>query len=340
MRLYNVVLLTIGLATANSVSAAEDRAVVWLDGKWQGRMDQEKRGEKEQWFSPRMQFKDKANVPGCWDNDGFGTSHEKARTNFNGRFWYKRNVRIPAEWRWKRVFLCVGGTHRTSRTWVNDRYLGEHVGYLLAFEYDITRQAAPGQEATIAIEVDSTHRPEIDPLHGEGDIVDYMGGGYGKQAKESGDLNAGDTDVTWGGIWGHVKLEVRADAWVGDLFAQPCLSPPGTKVQARVEGDLLKAGADGVRLEILDRDGRLVAIRHCGLGEVLAGRLLTIATPIVDGQPWSFRTPYLYTARAVVAERRNARRPRFHRIRTSRDQDTRSALSSQRQGHFSQRIRR
>jgi hypothetical protein len=31
-------------------------------------------------------------VAGCWDNVGFGTEHEKARTKFNGRFWYKKAV--------------------------------------------------------------------------------------------------------------------------------------------------------------------------------------------------------------------------------------------------------
>ncbi len=31
-------------------------------------------------------------VAGCWDNVGFGTEHEKARTNFNGRLCYKKAV--------------------------------------------------------------------------------------------------------------------------------------------------------------------------------------------------------------------------------------------------------
>lgn len=274
----------------------EDRASFNLDGKWQGRMDPEKVGEKQPWFSAQTRFKDEANVPGCWDNEGFGTEHEKARTNFTGRFWYKKTVRVPAEWLGKRVFLCVGGVHRTARTWVNDQYLGEHIGYLLAFEYDITRQVTPGQEAVIAIEVDSTHRPEIDPLHGECDIVDYMGAGYGKQAKESGDLNAGETDVTWGGIWGHVKLEARSEAWLAGLFVHPQLSPTGVKVRAQAEGDLAQAGADGARLEILDREGQLVATCRYELSKVLTGRGLTVEVPIPDGKPWSFRAPYLYTA--------------------------------------------
>ena len=54
----------------NCAKGAEDRASLLLDGKWQGRMDPEKVGEKRTWFSAQTQFKDQANVPGCWDNEG------------------------------------------------------------------------------------------------------------------------------------------------------------------------------------------------------------------------------------------------------------------------------
>ena len=124
------------LATATGAPAPEARASLSLDGKWQGRMDPERVGEARQWFSGLAPFRDQATVPGCWDSEGFGTEHEKARTNFTGRFWYKKTVRIPEDWQDQRIFLCIGGVHRTARTWVNDHYLGEHIGYLLAFEHD------------------------------------------------------------------------------------------------------------------------------------------------------------------------------------------------------------
>ncbi len=277
--------------------AAAERLALSLDGQWQGRMDPGQIGEGQKWFSESVPFPGRASVPGCWDNEGFGTAHEKARTNFTGRFWYKKSVRVPESWQGRRIFLWVGGVHRTARTWVNGQCLGEHVGYLLAFEYELTSLVAPGQEATIALEVDSTHRPGIDPLHGSCDIMDYMGAGYGKQELESGDLSAGETDVTWGSVWGHVSLEARSEAWLADLFVQPRLTPASLKIQARLEGDPGRAGADGVRLEVIDRDGRPVADRREDLSKVMAGRELALETEVPEAKPWSFRSPYLYTVR-------------------------------------------
>ena len=34
----------------------------------------------------------------------------------------------------------------------------------------------------------------------------------------------GFSDMTWGGIWGHVVLESRSDAWLSDLSVQPNLA--------------------------------------------------------------------------------------------------------------------
>lgn len=300
---FQALLLITALGALVMATAAAQQTSLPLDGKWQGRMDPDKVGEAQKWFAAGTRFKDQASVPGCWDNEGFGTEHEKARTNFTGRFWYKRTVRMPEGWAGQRVFLWVGGVHRTARTWVNDQYLGEHIGYLLAFEYDITRQVVAGQEATIAIEVDSTFRPEIDPLHGECDIIDYMGSGYGKQARENGDLNAGETDVTWGGIWGHVRLEARPEAWLTELFVVPELSPTGVKVHAKVEGELARSGADGVELEILDANSLPVASSRNDLAKTLDGRGLTLETLIPGGKPWSFRAPYLYTAKLSLLKR-------------------------------------
>jgi hypothetical protein len=294
--------------------ASEERPTLGLDGRWQARMDPDQVGESQRWFSAAILFNHEANVPGCWDNEGFGTEHEKARTNFNGRFWYRKTVRVPAGWQGKRVFLCIGGVHRTARTWVNEQYLGEHIGYLLAFEHDITQWAVPGEETTIALEVDSNHRPDVDPLHGACDIMDYMGAGYGKQAKESGDLNAGETDVTWGGIWGHVTLEARSEAWLTEMFVQPGLTPARVKVQAQVAGERSGAAADRVTLRVRDRDGRGVAARDWALSEVLDGARVAVELAIPDGRPWSFRSPYLYTAELALAkgaERVDAESTRF-----------------------------
>jgi hypothetical protein len=291
------------LMTVAQAPGIDDRPCVSLDGKWQGRMDPDKVGEAQQWFSPAKPFEREATVPGCWDSEGFGFEQEKARTNFTGRFWYKKALDVPSDWEGQRIWLRVGGVHRTARTWVNGHFLGEHIGYLLEFEHDLTPLVRPGQRATIAIEVDSTHRPEVDPLHGECDLMDYLGAGFGKQEKESGDLSAGEKDVTWGGIWGHVWLETRPCAWLANLFVQPRLSPPALRVQAHLQGDTAGAEADGLGLQVCDSEGRLVFDRRCELAGVLADPLVTLEAALPEARPWSFRSPCLYTVKLALMKR-------------------------------------
>ena len=88
------------------------------------------------------------------------------------------------------MFLVITGVSRYAKVWI-DGILGEHIGYLSQFEYDVTDYLSPGRTVTITIQVDSKQRWEVDAMYGRSFLADYM-------------------DVAWGGIWGHVYLEARA----------------------------------------------------------------------------------------------------------------------------------
>ena len=80
----------------------------------------------------------KIRVPGIWDNQGYGTETDKLRHSFIGKGWYKRQVTIPQAWAGPRVFLASPGSAVTPRYGSTESYLGEHLGAVSAFEYDVT----------------------------------------------------------------------------------------------------------------------------------------------------------------------------------------------------------
>lgn len=274
---------------AGAAAGETGRARISLDGVWDFATDAGDVGEAEKWFLPARPLpkgprpghargaNGKIVVPGCWDAQGYGKPRKEVRHNFVGKGWYKRAVRVPGEWRGRRIFLRVGGVHRYAKAWINGKYLGEHVGYLSAFEFDVTPHVQAGRDATVAIQVDSRQRWDVDALTGAGDLIDHV-------------------FVDWGGMWGHVALEARSAAWLDELYIQPGIAPARCAASAAVRGraDV----AEQVRLDVFDAEGRCVATKAAPLGEAKApdGRCrLAVAVP--SARLWSPESPYLYTVR-------------------------------------------
>ena len=255
----------------------EQRPSLDLDGAWSFWMDPQDAGESEQWFAGSTAFADTIQVPGAWEAQGFGGETDKLRHHFIGKGWYKRQVDVPAAWAGRRVFLCFGGVHRYASVWVNGVFLGEHIGCLSPFEFDISDHAAPGTQAVIAVRVDSKQRWDIDTMIGAWDIIDYM-------------------DTYWGGIWGHVSIEARSTAHLEDLFVEPSIDPPRCRVSATVKGAPPSGAA--LSVEIRDKDGNAVGHAEAARESPLGAVEITVPGALL----WTPDTPHLYTARLSLAD--------------------------------------
>ena len=104
-------------------------------------------------------------------------------------------------------------------------------------------------------------------------------------------------DVAWGGIWGHVLLEARADAWLSDLFVQPDVADSSCSASATLNG---KADLpDAAKLEVFDKSGRRVA-ETAAEGRSQDRRRnsrLPSRRRLPDAKLWTPDSPTLYTAR-------------------------------------------
>lgn len=85
-------------------------------------------------------------VPGEWVMQGFQVKpRDKAG--------YIRNIKIPADWRGRRVKLRCNGVYSLAELMVNGAAAGSHLGGFTAFETDVTDMLKYGEENTIALRV-------------------------------------------------------------------------------------------------------------------------------------------------------------------------------------------
>ena len=97
---------------------------------------------------------------------------------------YRRRFKLPPEARGKHVFVDFEGVMTASTVWINGVRLGEYKGGYTPFSFDLTPHLDFDGENVLAVDVDSTERPDIPPF---GYQIDYL---------------------TFGGIYREVSLRI------------------------------------------------------------------------------------------------------------------------------------
>jgi beta-galactosidase len=189
---------------------------------------------------------------------------------------YRRRFRLPAAARGRRVFVDFEGVMTASTVWLNGVRLGEYKGGFTPFSFDLTPHVDFDRENILAVEVDSTERPEIPPF---GYQVDYL---------------------TFGGIYREVSLRIVAPNFIENIFAQPkdvLSAHPAVDVQCSLWSANKNMEA-GLSLEAALYDGeRLLAktAQELPAGEDQGNvpRILRLDN-LGAIQLWDLRTPKLY----------------------------------------------
>jgi beta-galactosidase len=110
---------------------------------------------------------------------------------------YRRHFRLPAEARGRRVFVDFEAVMTASRVWINGASLGEYKGGYTPFSFELTPHLDFDGDNVLAIEVDSTERPDIPPFGYE---IDYL---------------------TFGGIYREVALRIVPSTFLENIFVKP-----------------------------------------------------------------------------------------------------------------------
>lgn len=245
------------------------RETVSLDGEWDFATDSYADGS----YAAQT---GKIQVPGIWNNQGFGPENEKVRFNYIGVGHYRRVVSVPESWKGRSVFLVLTGISRYATVRVNGEQVGkEAIGCIGSHEWDLTDALEPGKNAVLEIDVDSRQRWGIDPLLGAAQLNDYM-------------------LIVWGGIWGHARLEARPAQYLKDVFIKPDVQ----KSEIAVEFDLVGGRqADSVKVEVFEWPTAQEAKASVVLP---VQENASVTVPIPGAKLWTPDSPNLYVARVTL----------------------------------------
>jgi len=269
-----------------------------LNGRWQFRFDDENRGLREQWprlarwpsaaggapedakasgaradnaVAIRRELPTSIVVPFPWQSELSGVADRSGRKIG----WYRRSVKIPADWRGRHVWLCFGAVDHEARVWVNGRAAGRHEGGYTPFAFDVTEHVAPGEEAVIDVRAFDATAPDVP--------VGLQGPPWFTPSS---------------GIWQTVYLEARPERHVEQLKLTPVLVSGEWVVEAEVG----LAGADGaVDVRIDSPSPHVREVQRSARIEDGAG---TCRTMIGVDRPrcWTPEDPHLYPIEVVVTD--------------------------------------
>ncbi|HLO07503.1 MAG TPA: glycoside hydrolase family 2 TIM barrel-domain containing protein [Terriglobales bacterium] len=145
---------------------------------------------------------------------------------------YRRRFKLPAEARGKRVFVDFEGAMTASTVWINGQRLGEYKGGYTPFSFDLTPHLDFDGENVLAVDLDSSERPDIPPF---GYQIDYL---------------------TFGGIYREVSLRIVPATFIENVFAKPkevLTDHPSLDVDCYIQR--METSRDALTLEVSLRDG-------------------------------------------------------------------------------------
>ncbi len=148
---------------------------------------------------------------------------------------YRRRFKLPPSARGKHVFVDFEGAMTASTVWVNGVRLGEYKGGYTPFSFELTPHLDFEGENVLAVDLDSTERPDIPPFGYE---VDYL---------------------TFGGIYREVSLRIVPATFIENIFVRPrdvVTASPGLDVDCFIQ--YLETAHDALTVEVELLDGERV----------------------------------------------------------------------------------
>ena len=199
--------------------------------------------------------------------------HSFDETKYQFVSHYHRPFRLPAGLKGKRVFVDFEGAMTASTVSINGHKFDEYKGGYTPFSFELTQHVDWTGDNVLAVELDSTERPDIPPFGGN---IDYL---------------------TFGGIYREVSLRVVPDVFIENVYAQPVdVMKPNRRVDVHlhINGDRA-VGNPSVSIEL--RDGaRTVAHTKQPLGDMVS------LTDLGAIELWSLRHPKLYDVVVRLAD--------------------------------------
>jgi beta-galactosidase len=142
---------------------------------------------------------------------------------------YRRHFKLAPQ-PGRRVFVDFAGVMTAATVTINGHKLGEYRGGYTPFSFDLTPHLKADGSNVLAVEVDSTERPDIPPF---GENIDYL---------------------TFGGIYREVALRIVSPVFIENVFAKP-VDVLDNNRRVEVKCVLNGEALDGLTVKVELRDG-------------------------------------------------------------------------------------
>lgn len=234
-----------------------------LNGDWAFRFDKENAGLSNGWAAGRADFPLTIKVPFPW---GSALSGVKNQADIA---WYRRDVKVPPEWKGKRVFLVVGASDWLTAGWFDGHEVGRYQGGYTPFAFELTDHVKWGEEQPLVLRVDDSPHPfKLSGKQGYGDVK---------------------------GLWQTVYLEARPAAALETVHFLPDIDAGKVTVKAALDAPAKKALRFTLGFRPEDRAEPAIA-------EIAAGqREFELQVPLAKTRLWSLEDPYLYEVTATLS---------------------------------------
>ena len=218
---------------AQSDANAAGRLILPINRKWRYSRTQAEGGHDKSFDDSKFDqvVIPHTNVPLSW--------HGFDEKSYEFVSLYRRRFKLPPAAKGKHVFVDFEGVMTASTVWINGTRLGEYKGGYTPFSFDLTPHLDFDGENVLAVDVDSTERPDIPPFGYE---IDYL---------------------TFGGIYREVALRVVPSTFIENIFAHPkdVLTPtPSVDVDCFIQH--LSSGREALQLEVELRDADRVIAKN------------------------------------------------------------------------------
>ena len=247
----------------------------------------------------------KIRVPGNWEAQGIGmpaesqtwvckwdASPQPLRHAFWGEGWYAKTLRLPSDWKGRRIWLKTGVIGTTGYLWVNARPVACVTLYCGTVKYDITDFVRFGEENRVVVQALNVGVPN------------RMGG-----------LASCNS---WGGILRDIELEATPfDAWIDDCWVRGDFDRQEAEVHVDVNcsdcSDCSDCSIEGRRWSVqAEIDGTIV--RRAIEQSNNPNNQTILKVPLRDFRAWSPEHPNLYTARVELVENGQVVQTRYERF--------------------------
>ncbi len=201
---------------------------------------------------------------------------------------YRKRFAVPKGWKGKNVTLTFWGAAHEATVYVDGKELATHSCGYTSFSIDLTDRLNCGEEAVIAVRLDSRETLNVPPF---GFVIDYM---------------------TYGGLYREVSIEVSDRTRLSDVFLRTEGTPVAPKLVTRIETEnpkgknvfvrqlLLEAGETGAAAD--EEKRRLLGTFYPEAVKAAGTASYEFTADVYGVNLWDVDAPALYTVRTELID--------------------------------------